>query len=67
MSEMDSILRDFEVFWMEHDIESTSQVIGPTECANQTVIAMAKLLFETQKLEKLLWMKVVANVVYTLN
>ena len=52
---------------MEHNIENTPQDIGPTECANQTVVTMTKHILEAQKLEKSLWAQVVANPIYTLN
>ena len=63
----DSISKDFEVFWMENDIESTPQDIGLAEVANQIVAAMAKRMFKPQKLKKLLWTEVVENAVYILN
>ena len=67
MSRGDSLSNDFEVFLMEHGIESTPQDIGLEECVNQTFVIMTKCMLEVQKLKKSLWAKVVANVVYTLN
>lgn len=61
------ILKDFELFKMEHNIESTPQDSGPTEYANRIVVAMAKCMLKAQKLKKSLWIEGVANGVYTLN
>ena len=63
MSGGDSISKKFEVFSMEHGMP---QDIGPPECTNHTVVAMAKQLLKAQKLKKSLWMEAVANTVYTL-
>jgi hypothetical protein len=45
-----SISKDFEYFFIEHDIESTPQEIGSTECAIQIVVAMTKHMLEAQKI-----------------
>lgn len=60
-------LKDFEAFLIEHSIESTPQNIGPLECANQTFVAMEKCMLKAQKLEKLFWIEIMTNTVYTLN
>lgn len=48
MSRGDSISKDFEVFFMEHDIGSTSQDIGLAECAIQIVVVMPKRMLKAQ-------------------
>ena len=52
---------------MEHNIESTSQNIGPMEYAIQTSVSMTKCMLKVLKLKKLLWMEAVVNVIHTLN
>ena len=49
MSKEDSISKDFEVFLMEHNIESVSQDIGLVECANQAVVTIAKRMLKKLK------------------
>ena len=66
MSKGDFISKDFEDFLMEYGIESTSQDIGPLECAIQTVVTMARCMLKAQKFKKSLWTEGVANMVYTL-
>ena len=52
---------------MEHGNENRPQYIGPAECANRTIVPIAKCMLKAQKLEKLFWMEEVANAVCTLN
>lgn len=67
MNGRNSIWKDFEVFLTEYGIESMPQDIGPMECANQNVVAMAKRTLKVPKLKKLLRTKAVANATYTIN
>ena len=64
---MTSFRKNLKIFLMKHGNENTPQYIGPTECANRTIVAMAKCMLKAQKLEKSLWMEEVANAVCTLN
>jgi hypothetical protein len=65
MSRGDFVSKDFKVVLMEHIIEKTHQDIGPTKCANQTIVTIAKHMLKTQKLEKSLWMEAMSIMVYT--
>lgn len=60
-------MEDFGAFFIKHGIKSIHEDIGPIEYANQIVVAIAKHMFEAQKLMKSLWVETRANVVYTLN
>lgn len=47
ISENDRFPKDFEAFFfMEHNIESTSQNIGPMEYAIQTSVSMTKCMLK---------------------
>jgi hypothetical protein len=37
------------------------------ECANRTIVEMARSMLHAQKLDKSFWMELVVNVVYTRN
>jgi hypothetical protein len=39
---------------MKYGIVSMPQDIGQTQCANQTIVIIAKCMFKAQKLEKML-------------
>ena len=45
------ISKDFEAFFMEHEIRNMPQDIGQIECVNQTVVALTKRMLEAQKLK----------------